>query len=191
MLKDTEIVKVKNRAKGRVGYSVPDLGVRRVFAFNETKSLTADEIRKLSYVPGGEYLLKNCLIIQNEELVKEILGEVEPEYYYTEREIKELLLRGSLDQLYDCLDFAPEGVIHLVKTMAADLEINDVKKRKAILEKTDYDIDKVLEIREELRKDEEEPAEAPKRRVVDTKSATQDSKRRAAQPVVVAAVVGE
>ena len=42
---------------------------------------------------------------------------VEPEYFYTEKEVKELLTNGSLEQLEDTLNFAPEGVIELIKTM--------------------------------------------------------------------------
>ena len=90
-------------------------------------NLNKKELRKLSYIPGGEVILREYLVIDNKEALDELLnGGVEPEYFYTEDEIKTLLLTGSLDQLMDCLDFAPGGVIDLVKKYAVELKINAV-----------------------------------------------------------------
>ena len=152
--KDT-ILKVTNRNNGSTGYTVADLGIHRHFSPNETKELTMDELRKLSYVPGGRYIIENCLIIHNEEAVREILTDVEPEYFYTEAEIKQLLQQGSLDQLLDCLDYAPESVISLVKNMAVDMKLNDVSKRDAIKDKTGFDVSKAIEIKIESEKTDE------------------------------------
>jgi hypothetical protein len=152
--KDT-ILKVTNRNNGSTGYTVADLGIHRHFSPNESKDITMDELRKLSYVPGGRYIIENCLIIHNEEAVREILTDVEPEYFYTEAEIKQLLTKGSLDQLLDCLDYAPEGVISLVKNMAVDMKLNDVSKRDAIKDKTGFDVSKAIEIKIESEKTDE------------------------------------
>ena len=152
--KDT-ILKVTNRNNGSTGYTVVDLGIHRHFSPNESKDITMDELRKLSYVPGGRYIIENCLIIHNEEAVREILTDVEPEYFYTETEIKQLLQQGSLDQLLDCLDYAPEGVISLVKNMAVDMKLNDVSKRDAIKDKTGFDVSKAIEIKIESEKTDE------------------------------------
>lgn len=152
--KDT-ILKVTNRNNGSTGYTVADLGIHRHFSPNESKDITMDELRKLSYVPGGRYIIENCLIIHNEEAVREILTDVEPEYFYTETEIKQLLQQGSLDQLLDCLDYAPEGVISLVKNMAVDMKLNDVSKRDAIKDKTGFDVSKAIEIKIESEKTDE------------------------------------
>ena len=152
--KDT-ILKVTNRNNGSTGYTVADLGIHRHFSPNESKEITMDELRKLSYVPGGRYIIENCLIIHNEEAVREILTDVEPEYFYTEAEIKQLLQHGSLDQLLDCLDYAPEGVISLVKNMAVDMKLNDVSKRDAIKDKTGFDVSKAIEIKIESEKTDE------------------------------------
>lgn len=152
--KDT-ILKVTNRNNGSTGYTVADLGIHRHFSPNESKDITMDELRKLSYVPGGRYIIENCLIIHNEEAVREILTDVEPEYFYTETEIKQLLQHGSLDQLLDCLDYAPEGVISLVKNMAVDMKLNDVSKRDAIKDKTGFDVSKAIEIKIESEKTDE------------------------------------
>ena len=108
MLEKDTLVKVTNRNNGSLGYSIPDLNnLYRLFAVGETKELPVEEMRKLSYKPGGKTIIKEFLIIHNDELVKELLHNVEPEYYYTEKEVTDLLLNGSLDALKDCLDFAP------------------------------------------------------------------------------------
>ena len=149
--KDT-ILKVTNRSNGSTGYTVADLGIRRHYSPGETKEVTMEEMRKLSYAPGGRYIIESCLIIHNEEAVRELLTNVEPEYFYTEEEVKQLLTSGSLAQLEDCLDFAPEGVISLVKNMAVDMKLNDVSKRDAIKDKTGFDVSKAIEIKIESEK---------------------------------------
>jgi hypothetical protein len=146
MLDKNTIIKVTNRSNGSTGYAIPDLGnLQRVFQSGETKELTMEELRKLSYIPGGMFLLKNNLVLDNPEAVAELLNEVEPEYYYTEEDIKTLLTTGTLAQFEDCLDFAPEGTINLVKKLSVDLELNDVSKRKALLEKTGFNVTSAIE----------------------------------------------
>lgn len=146
MLEKDTLVKVTNRVKGTVGYTIPDLGnLHRNFQANETKEVTMDELRKLSYLPGGEVILRDCLIINNDEAVQELLGAVEPEYNYTETQIRELLTTGTLDQFLDTLDFAPKGVIDLIKDLAVSTELNDVAKREALLKKTGFNVTKAIE----------------------------------------------
>lgn len=146
MLEKDTLVKVTNRVKGTVGYTIPDLGnLHRNFQANETKEVTMDELRKLSYLPGGEVILRDCLIINNDEAVQELLGTVEPEYNYTETQIRELLTIGTLDQFLDTLDFAPKGVIDLIKDLAVSTELNDVAKREALLKKTGFNVTKAIE----------------------------------------------
>lgn len=163
MLNDNTLIKVTNRDNGSVGYTIPDLGnLRRDFQSGETKEITMNEIRKLSYIPGGFTLLEDYLIIHNEEAVKEILGEVEPEYHYAEPEIRDLLLFGSLDALKDCLDFAPEGTVNLVKKLAVDLKINDISKRQAILEATGFNVNSAVMVNEAT-SEEEAPVQKQRR----------------------------
>ena len=52
----------------------------------------------------------------------------------------ELLRSGSLDAFLDALDFAPTGVIDLIKTFAVQLPLNDVEKCNALKEKTGFDV---------------------------------------------------
>ena len=104
-----------------------------------------EELQRLSYIPGGEFLLKNCLTIQDEEAVSELLGNVEPEYFYTEEDIKRILTTGSLNEFLDMLDFAPDHILDMAKALSVELELNDVKKREAILEKMGFDVTKAIE----------------------------------------------
>ena len=149
-----KIIKITNRFNGSVGYTIKDLNnLSRVFSAGETKDVTMEELRKLAWQDGGRVLIKDYLIIHDEKALAEILGEVEPEYYYTEEDIKNLLLYGSLDALKDCLDFAPQGTIDLVKKIAVDLPLNDVAKRKAILDMTGFNVTSAIEINEETKEE--------------------------------------
>lgn len=165
MIDKTTLIKVRNRDNGTVGYTIPDLGnLHRNFQVGETKEVTMEELRKLSYIPGGMYLLQNCFIIENKEAVAELLGDVEPEYSYTEEEVKLLLTSGSIDQFMDALDFAPNGVIELIKNLAVDLKLNDVAKRQAILEKTGFNVTRAIEINAETAVDMDKETSAKTRR---------------------------
>lgn len=150
MLSKDTLIKLTNRSGGKVGYKVPDLNLKRVYQPGETKEVTMDEIRKLSYAPGGFVLLTQYFIIQNKQAIAEILNqEVEPEYFYSKDDVIKLLKEGTIDQFLDCLDFASEGVLEMVKKYAVELEVNDVRKRDAIKEKLSFDVTKAIEINKE------------------------------------------
>ena len=155
LAKDT-IIKVTNRDNGTVGYRIPEMGIRRLFQRGEVKEITMEELRKLSYRPGGQVILNECLIVHNEEALKELNPDYEPEYFYTEKEVQNLLLQGTQAQFLDCLDFAPEGVINLIKEMAVKLEINDLAKREAIMKKTGFNVTRAIEVNRESREALEE-----------------------------------
>ena len=63
-----KIVEVTNRNNGYTGYYIPDTNRKRNFAPGETKKIDLEELIQLSYIDGGEYLLKNYFIIDNEEV---------------------------------------------------------------------------------------------------------------------------
>ena len=181
MLDKNTLVKVTNRDNGSVGYSIPDLGnLQRRFEAGETKEVTAEELRKLSYSIGGKVILDEYLIIHNKELVEELLGEVEPEYYFEENDVKELLEKGSLDALKDCLDFAPEGTIELVKKVAVDTELNDIKKREAIQASTGFNVTSAIEVNKET--SEEKTEEVKVRRTATATVEPTSTGRRTAAP---------
>lgn len=184
MIDNNQIIKVTNRDNGHVGYTIPDLNnLTRTFTANETKEITMNELRKLSYIPGGMVLLRDYLVLDNKEAVEELLNQVEPEYFYTEEDVKNLLLNGSLDALKDCLDYAPVGTIDLVKQVAVELPLNDVAKRKAILEMTGFNVDSAIMINDATN-EEEKSDEHSGRRVNNTKESKTEapSGRRTAVP---------
>ena len=169
------LVKVLNRDNGAVVYSLPELnGLVRVYQSGEIKEVSFKELQQLSYVPGGKELLEESLVIlENDQAIKELLGQVEPEYSYTQKDVKRLLTEGSLDEFLDCLDFAPEGVKDLIKTLAVDLPLNDVKKRQAIQQKLGFNIDSAIRIKKESESDfENQNRLKPERRVKNTQSGT-------------------
>ena len=165
MLDKNTLVKITNRYDGRAGYSIPDLNnLYRGFAPGETKEVTMEELRKLSYTIGGRKMLEKYFVLDNKEAITELIGVTEPEYYYTEEDVKNLLLNGSLDELKDCLDFAPVGVVEVVKKLAVDLQINDISKRKAIKDITGFNVDTAIYVNEET--SEERTEEKKERRTV-------------------------
>ena len=149
------LVEVKNRGDaGSVGYTIPDRGIWRSFSAGETKKIELEELQALQYVPGGDYILKHFLMIRDKDALSALNIITEPEYFYTEKEVKELLTTGTLDQLKDCLDFAPEGVIELIKTMAVKMQLPDTLKRAAIEEKTGFSINNAIMVNKVM---DEEP----------------------------------
>lgn len=145
---------VKNRSTSMVVYRIPEDGIRREFAPGETKRINFRELEKLSYQAGGRALMANFLQITDENVTNNLNIRTENEYYMSEEQIIELLREGSLDAFLDCLDYAPVGVIDLVKKYSVSLPLNDVEKRQALLKKTGFDVAKALEhIREEKTED--------------------------------------
>ena len=97
---------------------------------------------------------------------------------------------GSLDEFLDCLDFAPPGVIDLIKKLSVSMPLTDFQKVNALKAKTGFDAaaalkhvmeekeddgqDTILKTSGERRVKKEEPAvpegrrTAPKYNVVST-----------------------
>lgn len=180
MNKNTK-VKVLNRDNGSVVYTLPEMnGLRRVFQPNETKQVTLEELQKLSYIPGGMELLRDSLLIEDKTIAHEILNHVEPEYSYTRDDVIKLLKEGSMDEFLDCLDFAPEGVKDLIKTLSVELPLNDVVKRQAILNKLNFNVDNAIRIRKESTDTSTETNAPAQRRVQKAEPAKSTPTRRTA-----------
>ena len=180
MIEKDRRVEVTNRDNGIVGYDIPDLGnLHRSYMPRETKVVTFEELEKLSYIEGGDYLLRNCLVIKDKEVIQELCPNVEPEYFYTQEDIIKLMETGSLDAFLDCLDFAPAGVLETIKTLAVSLPLNDMAKRKAILDKLGFDVTTAINI-DEASKDEEAEEKTPvkRRRVAETAASDNKPVRR-------------
>ena len=147
---------VKNRSSSTVVYRIPEDNIRREFAPGETKPITFGELEKLTYQQGGRELLEQFLQIGEEIVTRDLNIHREIEYDMSENQIKALLLNGSLDAFLDALDFAPLGVIDLIKTLAVQLPLTDLNKRKALKDKTGFDVDKALTHIEEEKNEESE-----------------------------------
>lgn len=136
-----KLINVKNRGTGIVCYTLEESGIRRSYSPGETKkNIKVKELEELTYIPGGTALINKYLVINDEEVCEYLGLTIEPEYYYEESTIRTLLAQGSVEQLLDCLDFAPTGVIDLVKKIAIETEVNDVAKRMAIKDKLSLDV---------------------------------------------------
>ena len=184
MINEKKIVRVTNRDNGHVGYRIPDMNnLVRDFSANETKNITVEELKKLAYISGGPTLIRDYLIFDDAEVVKEVFSEVEPEYYYTEDDVKNLLLTGSLDALKDCLEFAPKGTIDLVKKLAIEMPLNDITKRKAILEMTGFNVDAAIMVNEET-KEENNDTQRVRRISEPVKEEVKSTGRRTVAPTV-------
>ena len=138
-------------------------------------------------------LLSNFLQIMDAEGIAKVGLNPQPEYHMSEEDIKKLLLTGSLDEFLDCLDFAPPGVIDLIKKMSVSLPLSDMSKRMALKNKTGFDCDAALKHVMEEKEDEGQntilKTAAPERRVKKEESASVE--RRTAPKYNVVTPKGE
>ena len=154
-----KMVSVTNRSAGRVVYLIPEHNIRRVLSQGETRQVPYEELVWLTFVPGGRRLMEDMLYIRDPEAVKELEVPTEPEYFLDEAGVVDLLQNKSLDELLDALDFAPKGVIQLIKDKAVSLPLYDMQKREAIFKATGFNVTSAIE---NIKPDEDEAkVEAP------------------------------
>lgn len=184
-----ELISVRNRNNGSTGYTIPDRGIWRNFAPGETKRIPLEELQQLQYQPGGDYTLTNLLIVENQSALDYLNMVVEPEYNYTEVEIRKLLLSGTIDQLKDFLDFAPDGAIELCKDIAVKEEIPDIRKRDIISEATGFNINNAINVNHIMATEEEQNEPVKKERRVKAEGATPvaEGKTRRTTPIQTSA----
>ena len=151
----SKMCNVKNRGAGYVTYRIPEDGIRRSFAPGEVKTISFEELEKLTYQAGGMAILTKYLQVQDIETINKFNMRVEPEYHMSEQDVANVMMSGSLDAFLDMLDFAPVAVIDLVKDMSVKLPLVDMAKRKALKEKTGFDVDAALKHIEEDKEDEQ------------------------------------
>lgn len=143
-LNRTTPFRVTNRSTSKVGYTLPEDKIRRMFAPGETKVLPYWELEKLTFQPGGCNLIADYLLIENEEAINKLGMPTEPEYYMTRNQVIELMQSGSIDAWIDCLNFAPKGVIDMIHDLSVSLPLNDVAKRQVLKEHTGFDVDAAI-----------------------------------------------
>ena len=172
-----KMVNVTNRDNGEV---FAKLSNGKIIDFNagQTRKVPIDDLIEINSSEGGRVLLRDYLVIEDKEALGILEITPEPEYYYTEAEIRKLLTEGTLDQLEDCLNFAPGGVIDILKEVAVDMKLPDTRKRELIAKKIGFNIDNILYVKKQLNEDEDEPKE--EKPVRKAEAISSDSKRKAA-----------
>ena len=140
-----KMINVTNRSAGRLVYRIPDRNIRREFNVGETKQLPYEELVWLSNQPGGRNMMTNLLQISDATVTKKLDIHTELEYFMSEAQIINMLQNGSVDELLDALDFAPTGVIEIIKTQAVQLPLYDMRKREAIKKAIGFDVTAAIE----------------------------------------------
>lgn len=151
---------VKNRSSSMVVYRIPEHNIRREFRPTEKKVVPYEELVWLTYQPGGRMLMENFLQIESIEATENLSLHTEPEYFMNESQVIALLQTGSMDEFLDALDFAPQGVKDLIRHYAVSLPLNDSAKRRALKDKTGFDVDAAI-ANSEPDPEETAKAEAP------------------------------
>ena len=117
----TTKVEVKNRGLGSTAYKIDSLRVSRYWSKEgDIINIPINELIELTTIPGGKALMDNFLLIEDKDALETIYGtkEMIPEYNYSQEEIDYLLYKGTNEQLLDALDYAPLGVLDLIKSTA-------------------------------------------------------------------------
>lgn len=182
MLKDNDLVVVRNRNRGGTSYLIDGNWIN--FEYNEVKKVPFSHLKSLTYTNGGRYLLDHCLVIEDKEALKQLGMNVEPEYYYTDEQIRKVLFDGSYDEFADFLDFAPNGAIEIAKNLAVTEELPDNHKRDMLGQRTGLNISNAIMVNKVMNEDNNDAEEAaPKqRRVKIEEPKTEAPARRVATP---------
>ena len=162
--KDEDLVVVRNRNRGGTSYPIDGNWIN--FEYNQVRKVPFSHLKTLTYTNGGRYLLDHCLVVEDKEALEQLNMQVEPEYFYTDEKIKDILFNGSYDAFADFLDFAPEGALEIAKNIAVTEELPDMKKREMLGEKTGLNITNAIMVDHVMNEDTENTAEAPKQRRV-------------------------
>ena len=137
-------MKIKNRSAGTVVYAIEDLNIRRRFAAGEVKDISKEELVKLLYQPGGPALFEKYLQVSDSDMKELGFGEQEPEYFYSEEDVKKIMVNGTLNEFLDFLDFAPEGALSIAKDLAVKLPLSDMNKAEGLKKATGFDVIKAI-----------------------------------------------
>ena len=166
-----ELVTVENRTAGKIVYQIPDRHIRRELAPRQSIRVPKEEVEALSYTAGGLDLIRNHLLVKDEEVLDDLNIHREPEYYMNADNVAKLIREGSLNEFKDALDFAPDGVKDMIKDLSVQMPLNDFSKRQALKEMTGFDVDAAIQHDKENKAIESEnttAAAAPKARRVQT-----------------------
>lgn len=183
-IEDDTLVTLTNRNNGVTGYTLPEKHINRNFLPGQSKKVPFSEVSDLMYSEGGEYILTHLMVIEDKNALLELGMEVEPEYNYTEKEIRKILFDGTIPEFTDFLNFAPNGALEIAKEIAVREFLPDTKKRKLLGTKMNFDIDQAIKIEAEINTDEEKN----KAEKAEIESAL-NTKTRVAAPITDAKII--
>lgn len=164
-LKREDRVNVTNRSNGTVVLRVPYRHYREELNPGETRLLTYGDILDVAAQPGGRNLIYNFLLIQDANILRESLNvQEEPEYWLTEQKIPGWMNTCPLDEFKDALNFAPQGVLDLIKKYAVSLPLNDMAKRQAVKDFLKFDVSLAIANNEQSSEDEVAATTSARRR---------------------------
>ena len=165
-MEKTQLIEVQNRSAGMVIYKIPEDNIRRTFSPGEVKKVPLGELEKLTFQEGGKTLIANYLLLKDPQATEDLNVPTEKEYWFSEAEVINLLQNGTLDEFLDALDFAPQGVIDLIKDLAIKLPLTDYNKMDAMKKKLGFDVSKAISNnRADAEEDEVAAGATPQRRV--------------------------
>lgn len=180
----TRKVAVRSRARGVVNYKIDSLRVKRIWQKSgDIINIPIDELIELTTIRGGQRLLDKYLVIEDKEALKLIYDyELAPEYSYGEAEIDFLLHAGTNEQLFDALDYAPQGALDLIRIMAIKNKPDTILKLEAINNKFGINLNTIIK-NSEADTDSQEVEETPIRRSAPVELST-DSKSTSKYKVI-------
>ena len=133
-------LQVQNRSNDQVVYSIPELRIRRVFTPGEIKpKIDEEELIALSQMDGGLVLLVDNLKIDDKEWVMEHFPDTPIEYFWGADDVKNCVLNDSVELFSETLDYAPKGVVDMIKDLAWRLPMTDMNKIQVLKDKTGFD----------------------------------------------------
>lgn len=139
-------MKVYNRSDSNVTYSLPELQTRRVFALGESKDLDAKELEALWQMDGGMTIIKDYLCVDDKAWIEAHWPDAPIEYFWKTEDVRKCLLEDPIDLFQETLEYAPAGVIDLIKMLAWQIPITDLNKIEAIRQATGFDTLAAIEV---------------------------------------------
>ena len=148
-------IEVESKYRGYLSVKEENTNIRRVFPHIGFKmSLDEEAIKNISYSPGGREILENYLIIKDEKLVEDLALNLEPEDTFNENDIKELLTKGTYEQLEDALKYGSSGTRELIKDCAIDIKLSDNNKVKLISNFLNINLNTILDFSQDITRED-------------------------------------
>lgn len=133
-------MKITNRSDGSVSYHIEEMRIRRVFSPGETKlDISKKELTALYQKDGGRQLLEDYLMVDDKEWVEQYLPDAPIEYFWTQEDIKKSMIEDSEELFSETIDYAPRGVLDIIKQLSWRLPLTDMNKIKVLKEKLGFD----------------------------------------------------